>query len=77
MLISAASWSIPIEETHVVGNDASFDRLTIALGVAWLLATGALIALRRAPGGLGAQIRREREQWREMRARHDGDDSDR
>ena len=61
----------------MVGNDAAFDRLTIGLGVVWLLTTGVLIALHRAPGGLRAQIRRERQQWREMRTQHDGDDSDR
>lgn len=65
VFIAGAYFSIPIEETHDIGNDASFDRLTIALGLVWLAVTGASVALRRVPGGLRAQIGRERQQWRD------------
>lgn len=61
--------SIPIEETHPVGNDAPLYDLVILLCALWVVGATAVLVLRRLlPNGVQSQWNSERQQWREMRA---------
>ena len=76
LLISVAMTSIPIEETHEVGNDAPMDRWAIAICIVWIVLSAVVVVLRTSPGGLRAQFRRERQQWKETRALRKGEEPD-